>query len=525
MTWDPRTSCGHEQDKIAAVAVRYLQGRALDLGCGTRKVWPSLIGVDNGGTFGGYTAADVKANIDDLSMFGDGTMDAVFSSHALEDFPREDVPRVLAEWARVLKVGGYLVLYVPSANLYPKVGEPGANPHHRWDIYPGDIESVLREMDCGWELVESEERGEGNEYSLFIVARKAESGWRENVWQRNPGGAQRALVIRYGGIGDMIMASSILPLLKAEGYHVTVNCKTVTSDVVLHDPNIDDRIVQAQDFVPNDQLGPYWAELGKRYDRVINLCESVEGALLMLAERLQSGYPDECRRKIAGGVNYVERTHDIAGVPHVYNPRFYPTAYERSWALAERQKNAGPAVVWALNGSSPHKIWPWVHIVSAWLLKQVPAPVQIYFVADGSQGKALQDALIEKMAENGADVSRVHALAGKWSIRQTLAFAQVADVVVGPETGVLNAVCMEQNAKVVFLSHSSATNLTRDWVNTVALEPENGTVPCYPCHRLHHTFSTCRQDEDTHAALCAARISPQRVFEAIALGLGARKAA
>jgi hypothetical protein len=34
---------------------------------------------------------------------------------------------VLAEWARVLKVGGYMVLYVPSGNLYPHIGEEHAN--------------------------------------------------------------------------------------------------------------------------------------------------------------------------------------------------------------------------------------------------------------------------------------------------------------------------------------------------------------------------------------------------------------
>lgn len=526
MVWSLETSRGHEQDKIAALAVPYLQGRTLDLGCGMRKVWPSLIGVDNGGAFGQHTAADIRANIDDLSMFADASCDAVFSSHALEDFPREKVPEVLREWARVLKIGGHMVLYVPSANLYPKVGEPGANPHHQWDIYPRDIETMLCEEaainpNYGWELLESEERGEGNEYSLFIVARKTVGGWKESVWQRFPGGQHRALVIRYGGIGDLIMAASILPRLKAEGYHVTFNCKTGTESVLQHDPHIDEWIVQAQDFVPNQQLGPYWAELGRRYDKVVNLCESVEGSLLFLGERLQSEYPDVCRRKIAGSVNYVERTHDIAGVEHVYNPRFYATDYERKWALSERPN--APAIMWALNGSSPHKVWPWVQVVVAWLMQKTPC--HVFLAADGGIGKELQSGIMGALEREGVDTSRVHTLAGEWTIRQTLSFAQVADVVVGPETGVLNAVCMEPMPKVVFLSHSSETNLTRDWVNTTVMVPDKAVAPCYPCHKLHQNWSTCHQHPDTNAALCASSILPEQVFEAVALALGAKKAA
>jgi hypothetical protein len=60
------------------------------------------------------------------------------------------------------------------------------------------------------------------------------------------------------------------------------------------------------------------------------------------------------------------------------------------------------------------------------------------------------------------------------------ALAQVADVVVGQETGLLNAVAMEPMRKVVLLSHSTHENLTKHWVNTEAL---TGDVPCYPCHR------------------------------------------
>ena len=106
-------------------------------------------------------------------------------------------------------------------------------------------------------------------------------------------------------------------------------------------------------------------------------------------------------------------------------------------------------------------------------------------------------------------------LSGEISIRQTLALAQQCDAVIGPETGVLNAVAFESMRKVVLLSHSSHENLTKHWTNTVALMPQG--VSCYPCHQLHFDRRYCRQDEETGAAVCQRSIAPETVYEAVVL--------
>lgn len=521
MTWEIETSCGYESAKIASIALPYLQGVGLDIGAGMSPVWPSAIAIDSGHHFGDRSAG-IRGDGTDLSMFASGSMDYVFSSHTLEHFERSKVPAVLAEWARVLKIGGHLVLYLPSANLYPVCGAEGANPDHKWDIYPGNVEDLLAgQMGHGWELLESEERGETNEYSLFIVVRKTEGEWVENLWQRSPDGKQRALVIRYGAIGDQIVAASVLPMLKEAGYHVTYNTTPDAQQVVLHDPNVDDWLIQAKDYVPNIQLGAYWASIAERYDLIVNLCESIEGALLQLPGRLQHGYPDEARRRMFGVVNYLERTHDIAGMPHKFNPRFYPTPYEAKWAKAVRAGMEGPVVAIAVAGSSLHKIYPWTDIVVSWLLKNTPAHVVL--MGDKGQGVELSTAIAGNLGD--VDRARLHCRAGDWTIRQSMAFVQVVDVVVGPETGLLNGVCVEDNAKVVMLSHSSAANLTKHWRNTITLEPDRERAPCWPCHRLHYDWSSCHPVEETKAAACASAITPETVFEAIMRGLGVSKVA
>jgi ADP-heptose:LPS heptosyltransferase len=107
----------------------------------------------------------------------------------------------------------------------------------------------------------------------------------------------------------------------------------------------------------------------------------------------------------------------------------------------------------------------------------------------------------------------VTCLSGKLPIRDSLALAQQCNLVIGPETGILNAVAFESMAKIVLLSHSTNENLTRDWVNTDGIHSE--TTPCYPCHRLHYNHEFCPRDEKTAAAYCQRDIPPSVVWNAV----------
>lgn len=524
MVWRPdmhHYAC--EADKIAAIIVPYVQGKCLDIGCGHGKVWPNCRGVDMARESDGRPVADICDSGTDLSWCASESHDAVFSSHFLEHVPPAEVPDTLREWLRVMKVGGHLVLYVPSANIYPKMGQPYANPDHKWDVYPGDIERILkfivRETNAfGLTVKISEERNNDEEYSILFVAEKtAKRGeWHEELWQRNPGGKKRALVIRYGAIGDAFVAASVLPELKKQGYHITFNTVPRTADILRHDPNVDEWIVQENDFVQNHYLGPYWAALSKRYDHVVNLCESIEGLLLALPGRLNHGYPDESRKRMYDHINYLEHTHNIAGVPHNFGgSRFYATDEETRWARAVRKSFPGPAIIWCVNGSSPHKVYPWTQIVTKWLLERI-AGCRVYLYGDPLIGhKLCEELILPELQREGCDMASVVSVADKWPIRKSLAFAQQADVIVGPETGPLNAMAFEPMAKVIYLSHSSPDNLTKHWINTTTLVAPPDRAPCYPCHRLHNDWSFCHTSKATSAALCASGITPETIMDAI----------
>jgi ADP-heptose:LPS heptosyltransferase len=201
--------------------------------------------------------------------------------------------------------------------------------------------------------------------------------------------------------------------------------------------------------------------------------------------------------------NYHEWTAEIAEVPFKPCKLFYPTSLE-TFNAGELIDQASFNILWALSGSSLHKFYPHQDAVIARILLEMPE-ARIFLVGD----EACR--LLEQGWENDP---RVTLLSGKMQIRETLTLAGIVDLVVGPETGVLNAVGMEKNPhKVIFLSHSSANNLTKYWVNVQALTPVS--CPCHPCHQLHYTAELCSQDAETGAALCAQDIPPYKVYDAI----------
>jgi predicted SAM-dependent methyltransferase len=84
----------------------------LHLGCGS-VYHPKFINID------GLPAPHVHyvRVIDDLSPFGNKSVDLIYACHCLEHFPHGKVPEVLSEWFRVLKDGGVLRLSVPNFDL------------------------------------------------------------------------------------------------------------------------------------------------------------------------------------------------------------------------------------------------------------------------------------------------------------------------------------------------------------------------------------------------------------------------
>lgn len=326
--------------------------------------------------------------------------------------------------------------------------------------------------------------------------------WEDQIIPRRT--EKTVCVSRYGAFGDMIQTSSVLPGLKAQGYRVCVNTEQIGMDIIRNDPHIDEFLIQEKDHVPNEKLWNYWSWLSGKFDKFVIMSECVEGSLLAFPGRRAYRWNKEFRDLVMN-VDYLQGMHAIAGVPYVPQPRFYRSKAETEWAERYRAKLGlnNFVLMWSIAGSSVHKVYPHMDMVMARLLHLYPN-IRIVLVGDELSSIVEYDWRNEK---------RVIRKCGKWSIRESLSFALECDMVVGPETGVMNAVSFEGMPKALLLSHSSAANIGGSWVNTTPLAPEG--VDCHPCHKIHYGFDTCCRDEETGAALCAAAISPDRVFDCI----------
>jgi SAM-dependent methyltransferase len=80
----------------------------LHLGCAGKKL-PGMINCDKFDP-----AADLPLDAADLGRFGVGTVDLIECHHMIEHLSFGDAERAVAEWSRVLKGGGLLVISCPD---------------------------------------------------------------------------------------------------------------------------------------------------------------------------------------------------------------------------------------------------------------------------------------------------------------------------------------------------------------------------------------------------------------------------
>ncbi len=162
-----------ETDKARASLTKYCIGYGVDLGFGGDKIIPSAIGVDLPKPYAktGYDPVQLGGDAANLYWFKDEVLDYVFSSHLLEDF--EDTTSVLTEWSRVLKVGGYLILYLPDEQVYradcAAKGLIGNTAHKNENF---NLDWVLQCADAVGNLELVHNTGIVIDYSFEVVFRK-----------------------------------------------------------------------------------------------------------------------------------------------------------------------------------------------------------------------------------------------------------------------------------------------------------------------------------------------------------------
>ena len=423
-------------------------------------------------------------NWKDVSGFGTNSLDFVFSTGVLDYFVVEkDIPGRLRQWWRIIKPGGALCL-IQSAKLSEDV--------------------VLSAMGTGFDLAVRQQYEDEDTKLWLHVYVKREDG-KKTFSHQKPIPKPSVCVIRYGAIGDMFVASSILPGLKEQGYHVVLNTSDTGMELLAGHPCVDEFIPYQKDQIDTQgELDEYWLWLHKKYGRTINLCETMEVAVCSIRGSSGFTWPDAVRRKYRAA-NYYEFLHDIAQVPLPPKPMIPLTDRER--AKARKSLKSGFNLLWVLCGSSVNKrVWQLDYVLGypghPGLLQEFPG-LNVTFVGDESCK------ILEWPYQNHP---RISCRSGEIGLRETAALVEAVDCVIGPETGIVNISGMSDTQTIVFLSHTSEDTLCRYWHNYQALTPEG--VDCFPCYKIHYSPASCRIDEHGRAA-CQVGIEVETVKQAI----------
>lgn len=336
-------------------------------------------------------------------------------------------------------------------------------------------------------------------------------------------------ICRFGGVGDNLVAASVLRPLKKLGYNVevvTTGKGHNTHTVFLNNPFVDKLSLKYDGDIPSggNEWQTWFVKKQQEYDIFVNLSHSMEYLHSFFQSQTQFWWPAEFRRKIAGG-SYLETVHDIVGVPHIFGPLFFPTDEEYEHAYRSRDEQVkGRFLAWIISGSRIDKVYPYAAMVIGRIISELNIPVVLFGIGDkqAEYANQIRDHIIR---QNGTRdglhlaVSDLMPAEARWPLRTALSTVMVADMVVTPDTGAAWAVAMEQIPKVVMVSHASVENITKHWVNTVTLHADPDRVPCWPCHRLHDTQDTCVPNKDGgHAAACISDISAQRILDEVKKG-------
>jgi len=324
-------------------------------------------------------------------------------------------------------------------------------------------------------------------------------------------GTKRACIVRYGAIGDALQLTPIIHQLHDDGYHVTLNISPYTEAVYRNNPYVNNIICQERNVIPNPDLGEYWDCWRKEYDLYINLSESIEGKLLKVEGRNDFHTPSAWRRANCN-INYHDQHMQLANLPH--SKYVLPELYFSRDEIKDIEYEIRPIkdkfkVVWALKGSSHHKQYPFFNeVAKVWLDKH---PDSYILSVGGHESIPLQ-----------ISHDRVVPLAGQWDIRKSFALVSKADLVIGPESAIVNGASCFDVPKICLLSHSSKDNLTRYWTNNYSLTPDTEVAPCYPCHQLHYSLESCPlvelEIDDrklTNLPRCTTAINPDVLYNAM----------
>lgn len=318
----------------------------------------------------------------------------------------------------------------------------------------------------------------------------------------------KVLILRPAAIGDVIYASPIPRLLKANGVEEVVFFTQKSGEPVLrHNPYIDKIETRGAEGGDEEKITKAVIELLEEYSPThypLRLAFGVESRYLWRTDGAYGKLPttDE-RRKVSSEINYYDVTLEWAGFPNAKGPRpeIYLSDKEKEEVISFLREKPGFTMMWILAGSTYNKRI--VHGPDYIKMVLERCPQSFHFICGDSSSRYF----------NVISDRRVQFKVGEWDLRKTIVMTSAVDLVISPESAIINAAGAFKTPKLLLLSHSNHNNLAKYWHNTYSFRP---TCECSPCYLIPIEFKNIRNYERRNLArrfyLDCLLIHPQDIY-------------
>lgn len=278
-----------------------------------------------------------------------------------------------------------------------------------------------------------------------------------------------------GGYGDACFVTRVPRLLAERGHIVDVACEKSIRAVFANNPHIRKFVT-----VPPTHVWKDYEKVSKRYDKVYATHGHVEVGLLYRTDIKWGAVPNTThRREKAKGKNYQDEIFKGIGLRRkAGKPEFYftPKEQQKIWGLRDMlDRDKKKLILWQWEGSSQSKTLVYGPQYLKKAMELFPDTINYIFTWDAN----LQAQIPED--------NRAFLAAGKVEPRESILLCKAADLVIGPESFLINAAAAFDTPKIVFMSHSTPDNLTRYFTNCQCIEPTK-EVDCYPCYLIQTNF-------------------------------------
>ena len=325
----------------------------------------------------------------------------------------------------------------------------------------------------------------------------------------------RVLLIRDAAVGDALMITPAIHDFAERGYDVHVACKKhVGAAVYAFNPHI----ASCHELPTSETMEQRQQRIDEIIARVkpdihVDLAFSCEGAFLYHSDNPMYHESIELRRAIAQDTNYYEHINKrVLGCERTLPEMYIGAEEDRRWTQIRANTLGSIFIQVQLTGSSINKCYPfWPEVIKG--LQQLSSRVIVITTGDPAIGPAFEAMCLIP----GVNPRRMWPWCSeqKMTLRDSLVATKYVDLVIGPETGVVNAAACWDTPKLVLLTHSNCRNLTEGWKRCI---PIQSPAKCSPCYRIVSAGDPCNyiSDDENYdiagAMRCMAEIPPELII-------------